>query len=147
MSVQAQRDISLHPLVLGGRCITRRVTVKQDASRSGAMVLGTLCSYDSTNAKWVPFSDETATDGTQIPCGILYQALTEAAIKAGDIEDVTMIVSDCILNEDLVTIESSKTKNTIITVPTNLKQAVWQVMGWNGLILVDTIEGTSYEAA
>lgn len=147
MGIENQRDISLHPLVIGGRCVTRREQVAQDAQRSGAMVLGTVMSYDPTNTNWVPFTDETATDGTAHPCGILYEALTEAAIQAGDIDGVTIIVADAILNEDLITFENSLTKDTIVNIPANLNKSAEQLLGMVGLVLVDTEEASSYEAA
>jgi hypothetical protein len=146
MGIESQRDISLHPYVLGGRCVTRREQVAQDGGRSGNMVIGTVMAYDSANTNWVPFSDATATDGTQIPCGILYETLTEAAIQAGNIDNVTIIVNDAILNEDLLTWESSTTKDDVVTVPTNFKQSAEQCLADKGLILVDTLEATSYEA-
>ena len=147
MGIQNQRDISLHPLVIGGRCVTRREQVAQDAQRSGAMALGTVMAYDSANTNWVPLTDVTATDGTQIACGILYEALTEAAIQAGNIDNVTIIVLDAILNEDLITFENSLTKDSVVTVPTNYKQSVEQCLLDKGLVLVDTEEASSYEAA
>lgn len=147
MSVQAQRDISLHPLVLGGRCVTRRVTLAQDGARSTALALGTVMAYNPTTTYWEPWTDETATDGTAHPCGIIYQTVTAAALVAGVVTNVTMIISDCLLNEDLVTFENSLTKATIVNIPANLNKSAEQCLLAFGLVLVDTIEGTSYEAA
>ena len=148
LDVQVQTDLINHPYIVDGVPFVKRVTIKQDAGRSGAMVKGTIMAYDTANKKYVPFSDATATDGTQFPCAVLLEDQTEAAIKAGDIANVPMIVGGrgLVLNEDLLTWESSTTKDDVITVPTNLKIAAWQWLLQQGIVFVDTQEGTSYEA-
>jgi len=148
MVVQQQTDISSHPYIIGGVTITRRVEIADDDTRSGSLVKGTVMAYDSTNENWVPWTDETATDGTQYPVGVLLDTYTEAEVQAGPISDASMIVGgdNLLLNEDLVTFENSLTKDTIINVPTNLAKAAWQILADLGIHLVDTQEGTSYEA-
>lgn len=148
MAVQQQTDISSHPYIIGGVPVTRRVELADDDARSGSLVKGTVMAYDPTNENWVPWTDEDATDGTQYPVGILLDEFTEAEVKAGPISDVSMIVGgdNLLLNEDLITFENSLTKDTIVTAPTNVAKAAWQFLADLGIHLVDTTEGTSYEA-
>jgi len=148
LDVQVQTDLTNHPYIVDGVPFVKRVTIKQDAGRSGAMVKGTIMAYDTTNKKYVPLTDVAATDGTQFPKAILLEDQTEAAIKAGDITNVPMIVGGrgLVMNEDLLTWENSLTKDSIITVPTNLKIAAWEWLLQIGIVFVDTQEGTSYEA-
>jgi hypothetical protein len=47
----------------------------------------------------------------------------------------------------LVTFENSLTKDTIVNIPANLNKSAEQLLGMVGLILVDTEEASSYEAA
>ena len=147
MAVQQQTDLSSHPYILSGVPRTQRVEIADDDSRSGSLVKGTVMAYDSANDNWVPWTDEDATDGTQYPAGILLDTYTEAEVKAGPISDASMIVGGPVeLNEDLITFENSLTKTTVITVPTNVAKQAWQFLADLGIFLVDTVEGTSYEA-
>lgn len=145
MTIELQTNITLQPLVLGGRCVTKRVTVVQDGARSGDIVMGTLMAYNPTTAKWEPWDNVAATDGTAQPSGVLYEDITEAAIKAADVT-ATIILADALINEDLVTMENSYTKATIVNVPTNLNKSAEQCLRLLGIILVDCIDATSYEA-
>lgn len=148
MAVQQQTDISTHPYIVDGVPKTQRVSIADNDSRSGALVKGTVMAYDPTNTNWVPWTDEAAADGTQYPAGILLDTYTEAEVKAGPIANASMIVGGpVILNEDLVTFENSLTKDTIVNVPDTSDKAAWQILGQIGIHLVDTVEGTSYEAA
>lgn len=148
LDVQVQTNITSHPYILDGVPFTERVTLAQDAARSTALVKGTVMTYDPTDEDWAPWTDETATDGTQRPCGIILEDITAAALVAGDIENVPMIVGGrgLVINEDLLTFENSLTKDTIVNVPTNFNMAAWQCLALLGIYFVDTQEGTSYEA-
>lgn len=149
MAVQQQTDISNHPSILDGVPFTKLVTLAQDGSRSTALAALTIMAYDPTNANWVPWTNAAATDGTQYPCGIVLQGATAAAMVAGDIDDVPMIIGGkgLVMNESLLTFENSLTKNTIVTVPTNFKRAAWQCLALLGIYFVTSVEGSSYEAA
>jgi hypothetical protein len=149
MAVQQQTDLSTHPLIVDGTPKTQRMTVSQDAGRGSAdMVRGTVMAYNPTTAEWEPWTDETATDGTAHPKGILLDLLAAADIVAGDIDDVSIITAGpVVLDEDQITFENSLTKNTIVNIPANLNKAAWQLLSDAGIHFVDTQEGTSYEAA
>jgi hypothetical protein len=123
MAVQARRDNTNFPFILNGMALTKGdQTVVQDAGRATAMALYTVMTYDPATAKWNSWTDETATDGTQYPKGILLRALTAAEIVAGDVSDVPIMVGGLgvLVNEDLLVIENSLTLATVINVPTNL---------------------------
>ena len=148
LDVQVQTDISNHPYIVDGVPLTKRVTLAQDGSRSTVLAKGTVMTYDPTDEDWAPWTDETATDGTQRPCGIILEDIAAATLVAGDVENVSMIVggNPVVMNEDLLTFENSLTKDTIVNVPTNFNMAAWQCLALLGIYFVDTQEGTSYEA-
>jgi hypothetical protein len=149
MSVQVSANITNRPFILNGEGVSKDTeTVLQDAVRSGAMVRYTLMSYNPTSKKWVPFTDETATDGTQIPTGILLASLTEAEIQAGDVVDVPILVGRMLtVDRDQLVIENSKTLDTIVNVPTNLNKSVEELLRWTGIFMGYTIPVEDFENA
>lgn len=53
----------------------------------------TVMAYNPTTKKWDPFTALTGTDGTAWPAGIyIGQGVTAAAIQAGDVEGVEILV-------------------------------------------------------
>jgi len=146
MGISAQRDLTSHPLVIGGRCVVRRVTVAQIALRSTDVAAGTVMALAASTNKWEPWTDNTATDGTAHPCGILLDTLTAATIAAGDMTSVNMVVGDALINEDLITYEGSRAKTDVVNIPANFNKTGEQCLRMFGIELIDTIEATSYEA-
>jgi hypothetical protein len=124
-------------------------TILTNAARSGNLVAFTLMAYNPTSKKWVPFTDETATDGTAYPAGIVLQTYTEAAIKAGDVVDVPIVVGGRGLGIDKnrLTIENSKTLDTIINVPTNANTTVEQALRRIGIFVVNTSDANAPQNA
>jgi hypothetical protein len=124
-------------------------TILQDAGRSGDLVAFTLMAYNPTSAKWVPFTNEAATDGTAYPAGFVTQTYTEAAIIAGDIVDVPIIVGGLGLGIDKnrLVIENSKTLDTIINVPTNMNTTVEQALRRIGIFVSATSDATAPQNA
>lgn len=122
MTVQTRLDVNNEPLILKGEGQFRQVTVATNGSRSGDIVWGTVMAKIGSSGKWVPWTAVDATDGSQFPIGILYQAdLAEADIQAGDIEDVVMLVGGPVrIDEEQITFENSLSKASVITVPTNI---------------------------
>lgn len=143
MAVQAQTDFTVKPFILSGMALIKSAqTVLKDAGRSGDMVINTLMAYNPTTAKWVPFTDETATNGTQIPKGILRRTLTEAEIQAADVADVPILVGDAIVDPAQLIIENSKTLATVVNIPANLNQSVEDLLRWTGLYVETVIDIT-----
>jgi hypothetical protein len=116
MAVETRLDITNYPFVLSGNALTREAEViAQDAGRLTAMAKYTLMSQIPATRKWVPFTDETAVDGTEKPQGILMASLTAAQIVAGDVSDIPIYTGgDFTFDEDQLVIENSKTLNTVI---------------------------------
>jgi len=118
MGVQTRADYTNMPFVLSGNALGKDAqTFLQDAGR-GAVALAkyTLCSIVSASGKWVPFTDETATDGTQIPAGIIMAEISGAELVAGDVINVPVLIGNGIsIDENQLVIENSKTLTTVIT--------------------------------
>lgn len=146
MALQSQTDFTNYPEETDDNTkIRESETVAQDGGRSGAMVRNTLMAYDPGNANWVPFSDETGTDGTQYPRGILKADLTEAEIQAGDVDDVPIMIKGT-LDKNQLTIENSKALTTVINVPTNFNTTVEDYLRMVGIFMEDTISVNAAEA-
>lgn len=147
MAVQRSTDLTNKPFILMGPGMSKaQEVVVQDAGRSTAMAIFTLMSYDPATAKWHPFTDETATDGTQFPRGILMKSLTAAEIVAGDVADVPILVGDAIVDQNQVVIENSKTLATVINAPAGLNITVEENLRTIGIFCQDTIDITAPEA-
>lgn len=142
MTVQSRLDNANVPFILTGVPFVRETeTVAQDEARLVDMAKYTLMSYDPTNANWVPFTDETATDGTQFPRGILMATLSAAEIAAGDVVDVPILVGSSItVDGEQLVIENSKTLATIINVPANINVCVRDALVMTAAIYVESVE-------
>lgn len=147
MPVQNRTDYSTDQFVRSGTPLYKEAeTVKTDGARVGDMAKNTVMSYDSATKKWVPFTDETAVDGTQIPKGFLKATLSEAEIKAGDVLNVPILVGrDITVTRSMAVIENAKTLDTIINVPVNLKATVEELLRWTGIYVESTIDVDGYE--
>ena len=117
MVVQSRTDFVNYNFIVYGTGTHREdQTILQDAGRGAAdMVFGTLMAQVPSSEKWVPFTDETATDGTQLPIGILLSNVAAADIVAGDVGEINIMVTGHILDEGQLVIENSKTLATVIT--------------------------------
>jgi len=143
MSVEVRNDVSNVPFIRMGMpaAVQREAeTVAQDAGRTSDMVAKTLMSYDPAAGKWVPFTDETGTDGTQFPRGVLLKTLAEADIVAGDIDNVPILVGACILDRDQLVIENSKTLATVINSPAGVNITVEDHLRTLGLYMESTVD-------
>lgn len=148
MAVQVSTNNITVPFVRDGVPFVKdNEVLVQDAGRSGNMVAYTLMAYNPTSAKWVPFTDETATDGTQWPRGILMKTYTEAAIKAGDIADVPIVVGGrgLVIDNSQLVIENSKTLATIINSPAGTNKNVENVLNEIGIFVQVTVDIDAYQ--
>ena len=146
MAVQSRQDYSSTPFILQGSGMSKTgQTLLQDAGRSGDLVRHTLMSFDPSTAKWVPFTDETATDGTQIPTGIIMASVTEASIVAGDVLNIPILVRGVVVDKNALVIENSKTLATIVNVPTSLNKSVEELLRWTGIFMQDTTDINRFE--
>ena len=148
MSVQNSANVTNFPFILDGNSKDKPLeTIAQDAGRTVDLARYTLMSYNPTTTKWVPFTDETATDGTQIPSGIVLATVEYEAIVAGDVEDVPILIANAEFDQNQLVIENSKTLATIVNVPTSLNKSVEELLRWAGLIASDTIPIDEFENA
>lgn len=145
MGVQNRTDFTNVAFVLHGTGRVKVGTVLQDAGRSGAMVRHTLMQRNPATLKWQSFTDETATDGTQWPRGILMADLTEAEIKAADVLNVPILIGGVIVDKNALVIENSKTLATVINVPTNINTTVEDFLAMVGIHFQDTDDIDSFE--
>jgi len=144
MAVQVKTDLTNKPFILTLLSLVKdSETFLQDAGRSGAVAIYTLLAFNPTSQKWVVFSDETATDGTQWPRGIILKSLTEAEIKAGDVADVPVLVGEAVIDSAQLVIESSKTLDTIINVPAGINTAVEEFLRQLNIYMESTIDITA----
>lgn len=134
-------DIENLPFMLGENALMLDAeVVAQIEAHDGPVAYGTIMAYEPTNENWLPWTDETATDGLQYPVGVLLRAITEAAIQAGDVEDVPILIGNQILPADRVVFENSLTADTIINVPVNLNTPAWGILAARGIFLEDMIQ-------
>ena len=149
MSVQTSIDNANIPFVLSGNALSRDdQVILTDAGRTTVLVQFTLMAKVAATQKWVPFTDETATNGTSIVQGIyIGEDITAAAIVAGDISDVNILIGDAIVDVDQVVIENSNTLDTVVTVGTTDLRTVRGHMANRGIFVEETVDISSFENA
>ena len=151
MAVQNSSDNANIPFILSGVGLSRNdQVILQDAGR-GAVALEpfTLMAKVAATQKWVPFTNEAATNGTAIPQGIyLGDSIAGADIVAGDIADVFILVGkDVTVDVDQIVIENSKTLDTVITVGTTDLRTVRDHLANRGIFTEDTVDISGFENA
>jgi hypothetical protein len=116
MSVQARADQQNFPFVLTGEALTRTETLLTDAGRTTPLVFGTLMAKIAATGKWVPFTDETAVDGTAIARGIFCgDDVAAADLVAGDVVDQPIYEGGCFtFDTQQLVIENSKLLTTVV---------------------------------
>lgn len=150
MAVQATQNNTTVPFSRDGEGFVKdNEVVLTDAGRSGDMAPYTLMAQNPTTQKWVPFTDNTATDGTQTPKGILLINLTEAQIKAADVVDVPILIGGrgLVVDKNQLVIENSKLLTTVINVPTNTNKTVESCLREIGIFMQDTVDIDAYQQA
>jgi hypothetical protein len=148
MSVQVSTNNITVPFVRDGvPYVKDNEVLAQDGARSGNMVPYTLMAQNPSTLKWEPFSDETASDGTQWPRGILMREYTEAAIQAADIPDVPIIVGGkgLVIDSGQLVIESSKLLTTVINVPAGINKTVETALSEIGIFVQVTVDIDAYQ--
>ena len=146
MSVQASANVTNFPFILSENSkVKENETVVQDAERSGDIERHTVMSYDPTTAKWGPFINEAAVDGTQFPRGIIMAKIEEAAIIAGDVETIPILVGDAVVDQNQLVIEAAKTLATIINVPVGIYLTVEEALRLMNIYVADTIAIDGFE--
>ena len=133
MAVQARTDQDNRSFILSGDGFKETDAVfLQDAGRGAvALVFGTLVAKVASTGKYVPFTDETATDGTAIPAGIFIgNNITGAALVAGDVIDQVILVGGSVtIDVNQLTIENSKLLTTVIEATGGADNILIQTVG------------------
>lgn len=117
MSIQSSINNNTIPFIRFAYpgAIDNAAVILQDAGRATPLAPYTLMTKVAATQKWVPFTDETATDGTAIPQGIYVgPSIAAASIVAGDVTDNQILVGAAFIDEAQLIIENSKTLATVI---------------------------------
>ncbi len=148
MSVQVSKNSSNRPAILDQSLAVSRdnAILLQDAGRAAPLVQYTLLAKVPASGKYVPFSDETAIDGTAFPDAIyLGPEVLAADLVAGDVEDVIILEGgDCVFDKEQLIIENGKLLSTIIGAGINQK-TVERVLKEIGIFMGASDETTSFE--
>lgn len=150
MAVQADTNNSTVPFVLSGiSLVSEAETILTDAGRSTPLVFGTLMAKVAASQKWVPFTDETAVDGSAIPQGIyMGGSIAAADLVAGDVVDVPILEGGALtIDVQQLVIENSKLLTTVITVGTTDLRTVRDHLMAKGIFTESTVDITGFENA
>lgn len=135
---------------LSGMAISKdQETLLTDAGRVAALAPYTLMAKVLATGKWVPFTDETAIDGTAIPSGVYLGAeIAAATIVAGDVVDLPILVGgdSLVIDENFLVIENSKTLATIIATGTINARNVEQELANKGIFTSESVSITEQQA-
>lgn len=149
MAIQVRVDNDTRPFILNGvGASVMDGVMLQDAGRgTTALTRYTLLAKVAATGKWVPFTDETATDGTAIPQGVyMGDDIAGADLVAGDVVDLPILVgAGVFVDKNLLVIENSKLLTTVITVGTTDLRTVADHMANRGIFMEDSIEISGYE--
>jgi hypothetical protein len=137
MAVESRVNNTNYPFVLSGESMTSEAeTILQDAVRATVLAKYTLMAQVPATRKWVPFTDETLSNGQEFPLGIIMASLTAAQMVAGDVLDIPILTGGCFtFDENQLVIENSKTLNTVIS---TLNLTVRQWLHTRGMYPEDT---------
>jgi len=103
MAVQIGNENTNVPFIHNEDSIVRDCTIAQDAQRTEDLLQYTVMAYNATNQNWVPFTVLNDTEGESMPRGIyLGEDIDADDLVAGDIEDVSILVKNGIVNRDMV---------------------------------------------
>ena len=147
MGVESRLNNSILAFILAGLGLTRTdQTLLTDAGRSADLVFGTLLAKVAATQKWVPFTDETATDGTASPQGVyIGPDIASADIVAGDITDLPVLIGDAVVDVNQLVIENSKTLDTIIGATSVNARTVRDQLAFRGIFAEDTVNISDFE--
>lgn len=154
MGVQVRQNNSSVPFIRFAfpGAIDQLAVIAQDAGRSAVLAFATLMAKVAATGKWVPFTDETATDGSAIPAGIyIGPDIAAADIVAGDVSENQILLGAAFIDLNQLVIENSKTLATVIDATGGADnifiQTVRDYLAMRGLFVEDTVDISSFENA
>lgn len=147
MGVQNRSNNDNTPLILNDYgSVSKQLVIAQDGTRSGDLVTNTLLAKIAATGLYVPFTDETATDGSALPAGVYVgPTIAEADIQAGNVDAYGIIGGAVVLDKDKLVIENSKTLATVIGATSVEAKTVEDVLNLRGIFLGEVDATTSYE--
>lgn len=148
MAVQNRTDINNVALIRFGIAATLQAAILlQDAGRTEVLKYGTLMAKVAASQKWVPFTNEAATNGSAHPQGIYIGPDVAASdLVAGDVENAHILVGNGVfIDENQLVIENSKTLDTVITVGTTDLRTVRDHLACRGIFVESTVDISSFE--
>ena len=151
MAVQSRLDNTTEKLILSGNTLVREAeTLLQDAGRAVPLATYTLMAQIAATKKWVPFTDETAVDGSAIAKGVFMgDAIAAADLVAGDVVDQPIITGGAAatIDSDLLVIENSKSLDTVVGAATVEAHRVEDDLNEIGIFVEDTTAISDFENA
>ena len=149
MTVQVRVDENRKPFFLDESLTLSRddQTILTDAGRVTPLVYGTLMAKIAATGKWVPFTDETATNGTATARGVyIGRDIAAADIVAGDVEDVSILIGGgCKIDREQLVIENAKTLETVVAAGTLAARTVQDDLASLGIFIGESVDTTSFE--
>lgn len=145
MPVSTRLNVSTVPFNRGEFSkVLEAETVSQDGARATPLAKYTLMAQTPASGEWVPWIDETLSDGEEFPMGIILADVTAAQMVAGDVLDIPILVGDSIFDEDQLVFDAVKTLATVIGT-LNIRVDTWLRM--LGLFPEATVDVDGYENA
>lgn len=152
MGVQVSRDNNTVPFIRfpNPAAIISDAIIAQDGGRAIPLAPITLMAKIAATQKWVPFTDETAVNGSAIPQGVyLGPSIAAADIVAGDVTDNQILVGAAFVDLNQLIIENSKTLDTVINATggaDNINiQTVRDYLANRGIFVEDTDDISRFE--
>ena len=154
MTIQSRSNNSSVPFIRFAYpgALEQLAIILQDAGRSAVLAFGTVMAKVAATQKWVPFTDETAVNGSAVPAGIyIGPDIAAADIVAGDVTENQILVGAAFIDLNQLVIENSKTLDTVINATGGadniLIQTVRDFLANRGIFAEDTVDISSFENA
>lgn len=148
MNVQTRIDNNVTTFILLSlpAAINQNAVILTDGARAIPLEKYTLMAKIVATGKWVPFTDETAVDGSAIPTGIyMGPQIAAADIVAGDVADNQILEAGAYFAESKLIIENAKTMDTIVATGTVNAKTVRDHLKAIALYGEDTVDISSFE--
>ena len=149
MGVQSRADRVNKSFILDASLAFTKddAVIFQDGARAIPLVFGTVMARIAATGKYVPFTDETATNGTAQPVAIyMGEDILAADIVAGDVDDVLMLIGGTVLGDiNRLVIENGKLLTTVIAAASIAAKTVEDALQDKGIFFGASANSTSFE--
>jgi hypothetical protein len=127
-------------LILSGSGIVKgNQTVAKISNRAEDMVKGTIMHFEATSKTWMPY-----TDAAQVPTGILCGTVSAGALKAGNVEGISILVggNSVVVDRALVILEGDAALENVVS---STGVTVEQTLRWSSIYIDDSVDSTRFE--